>query len=166
MESKLLADDQLSLESRLKILGKAAVPNWLIWVRQAVFEEVWFPSPRCLPNAWVIACTTMSEASGTPGEAYRIAYLMANDLEGWFPIPGPDEHGGEVVLWKSFRPASRATLYEPPMPAAELDRHRSRLRESEAYWRKFAVLRADEPPPKLLVPPPPKRGLLAWLSGR
>jgi hypothetical protein len=177
MLSKLLDDGQLSREGGgLKWLSKTVLPPWLTYARQIVWQEPWFPSPRCLFGCTVLAATTLSGQTDTPGVASRIMYHVSDEYDGWFPVPSEDEHGGELILISSFRPCSPADVYQPPMTRLELDRLRASRSSAIDHWAKFTRAIRDvprerltgiilpEPPPP--PPPPPKRSFLARLIGQ
>lgn len=172
MLSRILDDGQLSRESNLKWLSKSVLPPWLVYGRQVVWQEPWFPSPRCLHNCTVLAATTLSAQTDTPGVASRILFHLATEEDGWFPTPEPDEHGGELILISSFRACSPATLFQPAMTRLELDRLRAGRSSSIDYWAKFArqnrTVSQDQlsgivfpEPPAPPAPPPKPRG---WFS--
>jgi len=165
MFSKILNDAQLSLEGDTRWLTSSAVPPWIQYARQILFLEPWFPSPRCLYGAEIIAVTTRSHLTENPGTASRVLYLLADDRDGWFPVPPDgDPHGGELVTVKSFQHQRPADIFVPAIQAAELGRWLSRRSSISDFWAKF--VRANPAPtwPQLTgivvpapAPPPPKR---------
>lgn len=159
MHSKILSDAQLSLEGNTRWLTTAPVPPWIIYARQCLWLEPWFPSPRCLYGAEILAATTRSHQTENPGTASRILYLLADDLDGWNPVPPDgDEHGGELVTVASFQHARPADIFVPAVQAVELAKWRARRSSVQDYWQKFNKLHSEASWPALtgvILPPPP-----------
>jgi hypothetical protein len=173
MHSKLLSDAQLSLEGNEKWLTTSPVPPWLVYARQLIWQEPFAPNPRCLFGCEILAYTTRSAQTENPGAASRVLYLLADDRDGWFPVPPDgDEHGGELITVASFRHARPADVYTPAIQAADLARWRSRRSIIADYWAKFQKLNPQVTWPALtgiVVPPAPapvpKRGFLSMFGG-
>lgn len=168
MFSRLLSDAQLSLEGDTRFLSPTPLPSWLQYARQLLWHEPWFPSPRCVYGAEIIAVTTRSHQTETPGTASRVLYLLADERDGWFPSPPSDDpHAGELVTISSFKHQRPADVYRPPVQAAELARWLSRRSSISDYWAKFNKLNPEASWPALTgivtppAPPPKKRG---WFS--
>jgi hypothetical protein len=167
MYSKILDDHQLSREGNQKWLTSAALPPWITYARQLRWPEPWAPSPRCLYGCEVISAITLSAGTDAPGTASRILYLLADDLDGWYPCPPRDEtgHGGELVWAKSFLPCSPAEIFTPAMSELELSKWRARRSGLIQYWDRFKRSYKPEIWPELtgvVLPEPPKpRG---WIN--
>jgi hypothetical protein len=117
----------------------------------------------------VLAAVTLSPQTDTPGVTSRILYLLADDNDGWHPVPPEDKtgHGGELVLVSSFKPCAPATIYDATMTERDLANWRARRSGVIEYWERFRT--ANKPASwdqltGVVLPEPPKpRGLLAKL---
>lgn len=169
--SKILDDGQLSREGSLRWLKKTVLPPFIIYARQLLWPEPWSPSPRCLYGCEVIAAVTLSAQTDTPGVTSRILYLLADDNDGWHPVPPNDEtgHGGELVLVSSFKPCGPATIYHPTLTERELANWRARRSGVQEYWDRFNKMNKPDSWDRLtgiVLPEPKPRGWFDRLLGR
>jgi len=119
-------------------------------------------------GAEILAATTRSHQTENPGTASRILYLLANDLDGWNPVPPDgDEHGGELVTVESFKHQRPADVFVPAVQAAELARWRARRSSIADYWQKFTRANPQATWPALtgvVTPAPAPRKKRGWFS--
>jgi hypothetical protein len=158
----MLSDAQLSREASLRYF-RGVLPNFVHYVREAVWQEPFFPSPRCLYGATILAATIDRDTNC----ALRIFYLLANELDGWYPIPpGDDPHGGQLILVSSMRASCRPIPYVPAIDAGELAKWRATQASAAEYWAKWKHHNPPASWPTLAAPEPPKRrGIFSWLGG-
>jgi hypothetical protein len=158
----------LSLEGDTRWLTTTPVPPWITYARQILWQEPWFPSPRCLYGCEILAVTTRSHQTENPGTASRILYLLADERDGWHPVPPDgDEHGGELVTVASFKHARPADVFVPAVQAAELARWRARRSSIADYWAKFVRANPQATWPALtgvVTPAPPAPQRKGWFS--
>jgi hypothetical protein len=158
----MLSDAQLSREASLRYF-RGPVPSFITYVRESVWLETFWPSPRCLFGATIVAATTCRDT----GAAMRVFYLLANELDGWHPIPPSDDpHGGRLILVSSLAACRRPEAYVPTIDANELAKWRAAQASAADYWQKWRHHNAPETWPQLAVPEPQqRRGLLGRLLG-
>lgn len=160
----MLSDAQLSREASLRYL-RGPLPSFITYVREAVWLEPFYPSPRCLFGATVVAATIDRDT----GAAMRVFYLLADPeaRDGWYPIPpGDDPHGGRLILVSSMGASRQPAPYVPTIDAGELAKWRAVQSSAAEYWAKFRFQNPPESWPALAAPEPPKpRGFLSRLLG-
>lgn len=154
-------DQLLSCESSIRWIGQPVLPA-VQYARELLWTEDFLPCPRSLFDAQVVAYSVDRDS----GRAIVVFYLTSDPLDGIWPVPRPDKHGGRIVRFDSIKANYRRETFQPVVDDRQLNNWlTNREHGCQAYWRKWGPNYKAAKKPYPVFPPEKRGGFLSWLKG-